>query len=1054
MQVICSARGFALIVTVVLLAFLVLLITALATLTRVETQVAANQLSQARARQVALMALHLAVGQLQAHAGPDARVTATGDILANVPLAAAHITGVWGAEGSGADPIAWLVSGSEKAGATPAGVLAGVIDPVADETGADTVWLVGDGSVSDRAQRVRLVKQDLRAPPGELPGVGAGATPRLGRYAWWIGDQGVKASLALPDRADEVTYAPWNTPVQRARIRQQIGSGPNYFRAGNAESALSHVAREGFDPLANPGLSRIAAPGQLALLTPAAGSLTGFVRDHYHDFTTAAHAVLANTLPSADPGRGLLRDLSLKPGELGPAFAAYADYESHQEAPGSTLAWADPAYPEIKDADSPRRRHRLVPAAAVPAAPGLPGLAFGVSPVIADFMLQFRFFYQTANQVTARVRLYVSLWNPYTAALAPTAADDLGLEISGLPVVTITNTETGATNTLDLQAALPAVIRGPAGELAVKLPFGDGGLTTNGTRADRSSWLPGRVYGWTTNAGGAPSEALRFYSKTLKTTGWSYAPVALPGSNPRDLAISTRGAQVPGLTLRLRTASGVLATVNTPAFLPVDVAPGSFPWKFAFAARLRQPLHASPDRTWLKIFDPRDPALSSGAWRAFDVNDSATPPFDPNLYASGAGAPTTYTETLLYRIQGTSSSEVSQSSYNDVPLFELPRLPLLSLGELQHMQVPGVRPFAIGNSWGGPANAIFDRFFFSGLAPATNATRGEPALSAGQPLPNWNLRVLDGADAAGLRSAGALSSRHLLQAGGFNLNSTRAAAWRAVLSGVRFPRAFGPADIENAGGEAFGTQKNPTAVGQESFAADTSLGAGTPAPAFLRFAQSAQETFFWKPVADGYGDKRQTSTYAFRLGVRGAGDPAAPLSTVDASVNAHGLSTDQVETLAGEIVRRIKARAAVSGPFRNLREFLGPASGAGSPSVLEQAIEGAGLNAPEVRPLDQAAALPGGGHGMGLSSLTLTQADLMTALAPYLRPRSDTFIVRAYGEARNPATDEAEGAAWLEATLQRFPETVDSADNVEKPAGVFGRRFKIISFRWLAPSEV
>lgn len=73
-------RGFALLITVTLLAFLVLLLVSLASLTRVETQVANNNQSLAQARQNALFALNLALGQLQKHAGPDTRVTARADV--------------------------------------------------------------------------------------------------------------------------------------------------------------------------------------------------------------------------------------------------------------------------------------------------------------------------------------------------------------------------------------------------------------------------------------------------------------------------------------------------------------------------------------------------------------------------------------------------------------------------------------------------------------------------------------------------------------------------------------------------------------------------------------------------------------------------------------------------------------------------------------------------------------------------------------------------------------------------------------------------------------
>ena len=67
--------GFALIITVVLLSFLVLLLVSLASLTKIETQVASNSQDMAQARQNAFMGLTIALGQLQKYAGPDQRVT-------------------------------------------------------------------------------------------------------------------------------------------------------------------------------------------------------------------------------------------------------------------------------------------------------------------------------------------------------------------------------------------------------------------------------------------------------------------------------------------------------------------------------------------------------------------------------------------------------------------------------------------------------------------------------------------------------------------------------------------------------------------------------------------------------------------------------------------------------------------------------------------------------------------------------------------------------------------------------------------------------------------
>lgn len=91
----------------------------------------------------------------------------------------------------------------------------------------------------------------------------------------------------------------------------------------------------------------------------------------------------------------------------------------------------------------------------------------------------------------------------------------------------------------------------------------------------------------------------------------------------------------------------------------------------------------------------------------------------------------------------------------------------------------------------------------------------------------------------------------------------------------------------------------------------------------------------------------------------------------------------------------------------------------------------------------------------------VTQGDLLAMLGPALTPRGDTFLIRTYGDAVNPATGELSGRAWLEAVVQRFAEPVTSADPANpttlahwQPVDAFGRKFKIVSFRWLNESEL
>jgi len=99
----------------------------------------------------------------------------------------------------------------------------------------------------------------------------------------------------------------------------------------------------------------------------------------------------------------------------------------------------------------------------------------------------------------------------------------------------------------------------------------------------------------------------------------------------------------------------------------------------------------------------------------------------------------------------------------------------------------------------------------------------------------------------------------------------------------------------------------------------------------------------------------------------------------------------------------------------------------------------------------------------------ITSADLMTALAPMVNVRSDTFVIRAYVESVEPieevsyASSEPTSRAWLEAVVQRYTEGVDASDFVDGASGdwsqmiaepQWGRRFRIIALRWFTEDDL
>ncbi|MBI5691161.1 MAG: hypothetical protein HZC55_13830 [Verrucomicrobia bacterium] len=1051
-------RGFALLLTVTLLAFLVVVLMGLAAYTRVETAVAGTMQRQAQARENALLALNIAVGQLQKYAGSDRRVTATADAFSPVS-GRRWYTGVWDSTNSEKDPVTWLVSGNERYDS------AGVATPLSvtpATTAGPTVALIS--SNTSTANDVVVPLQGITAIG--VPGFAATARPTIGRYGWWVGDQGVKAPVALQDRALDtaasastattVSYVPYDAVELRRRIRQQVPMG-----AGAANAAAAAV----FEPRTSSGASppnstladRTLAFNQLGFLKNSSNAAIGLgtLRTYFQHWSPDNKAVLANTKDG-----GLRRDLSLRPDLLGSAFAAWVNYPAYMEVPDPAAASAPLAVPEIASAESMRRRYRITP-------PLVEGeQAHRVAPVLAFCMLNFdsRTVGGTDEEapIETRLRWVIGLWNPYTSALVP---EDLRIEITGLPDVMefAADADPGSPT---LATVSPSAMFGAPVRLRLPWEFDRTDLQDDGTpKPDVASWLPGRVYYWRSEGNTEEPEngnEGHFYNKSL--VGTSHAVTRVSPSVITGVAPGGWRVPVPTqLTVKVfrKNDTEPLGTYISPtfdAFFATDpqadpeVLPKASDGGYEFSFLFR--LNAAGASGWLveRGRDPRNPALADTAF---------VPGANGPLPSAYPGVPTPYNnDLLLERVMGNSGR-----SYNrDVPVFELPRAPVLSLGSLQHLLLPGARPFAVGNPWGSqqeiasgvPANAIFDRYFLSGLAaPVTAGVDSLLGSAVTVPLPNPLLQVLprkpDGSatllsDVLGVQNSTqepseGFSSKHLLQRGAFNVNSTSALAWIAVLRSSRF-----------ANGEAFRYINSSSSTGTAG--SDTSVASTTPTQAtFFRFPQSAQETYEADlPVVMNLEGTETVVTYAASTTVTGT-DPDVP-SAANTHLYRRGvraLSDAETVRLANAIVGWVKAKLADSGPFRSIEDFLAPraifAGPNGDRSLLEAAIEDAELNkdVPE------------------FSSQFLTPGDIMTALAPVLFPRSDTFVVRTYGEAINPATGTVEGRAWCEALVQRVPEYVDPLADIPEvlPDSLssevnrqHGRRFKVVSFRWLTRSDI
>ncbi|WP_414664383.1 hypothetical protein [Horticoccus sp. 23ND18S-11] len=1076
-----APRGFALLLVITLLAFIVLLLVGLATYTRIETAVAGNTQRQSQARENALLALNVALGQLQANAGADTRVTAAAAGVPSVHPQKRYYTGVWNTTATEFNQPVWLVSGVET----------GAAQDVTQATtpAANQVMVVAtntDGSAA--AQNVMVPLQNITVPgvPGQTGSV------LVGKYAWWVGDQGIKAPVAVGDGSEGVTYEPFTSNELRSRIRQQLAIGAGAADASGNPQAEPRDAN-------NASLmaeQKIATPGQLAFLRSPTNATLGLAtgRTNFHAWSPNNFAVIANTKLG-----GLKQDLSLMPELLGTPFTAWADYPTYMEKPaaagtvtnGEGTSTASPAAPTILPeygADPVRRRYLMTAQNRT----GNTGGSHQVAPILTYFLLSFNVRTQPTpagnpssgvQPLQVRARWMASLWNPYSSALVP---ENLQIDITGLPTVEVINDDmnrAGRVASVSTQSAFGLPFR-------VNLPWNSTGGTATSPMEDRQSWLPGRVYTWRSKenldaAAAVPATGFDsdFYSRTLNDGGAGVVRAlpgtAVDGDDPCHL-VGTSGGQL-RIRLYLLRADGTrvqLGDFRSPAFKPdFETAPeaiNKFGHQFSYVFRLQESVHtpATPG-AWLTT-PQRDFRMRQLSGDHFVVGPEGD---DPALY-SGSYSTISNPDLLLDR------AENAWSFDQDVPVFELPRGPILSMGALQHFRIIGSRPFMIGNPWGVDATLngialgeLFDRFYFSG---ATKDVLPEAMTNGDLLLPNPLLRTLRNPDGSkptvdDLRGTvagvtppaetgdpvdddsitdetpttgattvaslpGGRSSKFFLQGGAFNLNSTNAAAWRAVLRGVRFPapQAFTYLDLDPATGTA----------GDGATASVTSSDAQ-----FFRFSQSAQETY--KPESDT--DDSVTKTRLFRQGMR----------TLEAQRVA-SLAT----RIAALVAAKIGAEGEAGGPFRSVQEFL-------SPSILYAGVDGNG-NAGAPRSLLEAAiADEAVNEGIEFSSQYLTQADIMTALAPVLFARSDTFLIRAYGEAVNPATSATEGRAWCEALVQRVPEYFadpantppetdpatfgtpsDPADPASVPTAAsqlnaqLGRRFKIVSFRWLTRSDI
>jgi hypothetical protein len=313
--------------------------------------------------------------------------------------------------------------------------------------------------------------------------------------------------------------------------------------------------------------------------------------------------------------------------------------------------------------------------------------------------------------------------------------------------------------------------------------------------------------------------------------------------------------------------------------------------------------------------------------------------------------------------------------------------------------------------------------FFSGTTPPPN----DALLACTERPPKATLDLLFDASGNPTKAASARIAEFIRIQGGFNINSVSEEAWAHFLCAL---------------------MSRPSAL-LESVT-------GAEAPSILdpepnKFLVSRHTLANAPPAERGAGQEIQNRYWN----------------------GSRELTSYQIRELAAAIVRQVKKR----GPFTSLAEFINRRLSSDTELAVSGALQSA-LDDPEVSinapfrddSLSGAEGVgtrkpkylfPEAAKGPRLQGITgyVTQADLLATLGPAISPRSDTFTLRALGEARD-AKGTVLASAWCEAVVQRTASFLDPAEAANTappklPANVrFGRRFEIVAFRWLQPQEI
>lgn len=374
-------------------------------------------------------------------------------------------------------------------------------------------------------------------------------------------------------------------------------------------------------------------------------------------------------------------------------------------------------------------------------------------------------------------------------------------------------------------------------------------------------------------------------------------------------------------------------------------------------------------------------------------------------------------------------------------------------------------------------------------------------------------------------------ARNSLYNGGFNVNSTSKAAWKAILTGLRgqpMPKQDGTAESSTA--------TSGTVLSRFSRAFDTAAnGKTSPWNSYRELTDTEIDELAGRIVHEvrRRGPFMSLADFINRrlLPAGGAFEAYALKGAIQAAIDNSSIN-DAAITAAGGTFSAATANTAPSGATttldKNSNYYAGFQGAANAPGTAASGWNrelsaypkfNANMRFPSIKAMRKPSNYPATITqmptysddnniiaGLGAPGI-VSQIDVLNAIGPNLTARSDTFVVRAYGEALDNAGNPI-GKAWVEVVVQRttqymvpsakFPgyeeptrrklsyrnntaagreyDTGPILDFYERntapnPPGatpaekaalvedqkvnrLFGRRFKATSLRWLGANEI